>query len=216
MPAYADNFILAGGNADANVTMFGKSKTLIDAIAWAQRSGSTINAVYDLDLVGTTVASGNPASGFTFSMPCPFFTAKETYFFYGIPITVSAIATGEFGLTTGATLSTGGIAINATPSVKAYVTASAGVGTSGVSAGITGSLTAIELKLPINVQTTFPAPLTVNYTTTANLTLSSLDGSLGLYAEAPVLGHQEWDFVTWSGYQWFSHSLLNQTGTLSL
>ena len=147
-----------------------------------------------------------------------FFEKSQTFTVGFVPVTVTAGATGELKLG----LSYAGGALTITPSAGIYATLSAGVGAdsdvAGASAGIRGTLTLIEVSLPIEVKV-YVESGKAKYSVSGTLELDTLSGSLELYAEAyvKVLGVKigvDWSktLFSWDGFSW-SKSLFDKEGS---
>lgn len=164
-----------------------------------------------LSIMGdTTVALG-------VTYPRTFLHQTRTFTLGVVPVVVTAAATGELSLTLGFS----GDTLKLTPSMGLYATIEAGVGAGSgfaeASVGIRGSLTLIELALPVSLRV-FNQSNVDKYQVKVDLDLASLSGSLSLYAKAriEVWGVEvsaSWskDLFSWSGIDW-QKNLLDKTG----
>lgn len=146
-----------------------------------------------------------------------FFAKTQTFSVGPVPVTVTASATGELGLG----LSASGGALAVTPSAGLYATLQAGVGAEcdlgGASAGIRGSLTLLELALPISLKL-YIENGQPRYSISGDLTISTLSGSLSLYAEAfvkvwfaEVKASWSHSIFRWTGLEW-TKNLFKRSG----
>lgn len=195
-----------------DVTLLGKSIELFSATAYQTESddGSDLSTA-SLTIFGIS----NPGVNLTYEQE--FFEESETYMVGPVPVHVSVGATGELGLS----LKFGGAGLTLTPTAGIYATAEAGVGgecdVGGASAGVRGRLTLIELGLPITLHL-YMDGAQPRYSVKGDLTLTSLSGSLELYAEAYVKicfvkVSADWshELFGWSGVEW-SKNLFDQSG----
>jgi hypothetical protein len=213
----ADTAVI-GGCADAFVTAFGDEKYVAHVEGYATRSNGTLSSDYELQVLGTTLLSGSFAGNISKTWSTEFFSAEDTILVADvIPVVVTASVTGELGVSGTVGLHSEDITINATPYAKAYVTGSIGIGADCVSAGIQGQLTALEVTLPVTVKASFPPsnPNAIDFSVNCNLTLSSLDGSMGFYADACAVS-TEYNIFSWPGYTFVNQSLLSANGTLAI
>ncbi|MEZ4294940.1 MAG: hypothetical protein R3B70_08175 [Polyangiaceae bacterium] len=152
----------------------------------------------------------------------------------GVPLVFSAGGSGAVGMSvdasaTGTTYSSSQSSINfsATPYTELALTAEAGVGVSWASVGVYGSLTLLEVSVPmvnsltLTPTTSFPTTTsaTMTYTTSGYLTLSSLGGEVGVYAKVGPLKYTyavfDWDGVTWYDELIFTDSVPVVAGLLT-
>lgn len=135
-----------------------------------------------------------------------------------MPVTVSAGVTGRLGV--GLSVEDGALVI--TPVAGVEATVQAGVGgecdLGGARAGIRGSLTLIELQLPIRLKLYFEDGRP-RFTLKGELAFASLSGELALYAEAYVKVcwwkvSAEWskELFRWKGVEW-TKPLFSKSGS---
>lgn len=128
--------------------------------------------------------------------------------FMGIPIVLSAGASGEVGVEASGSASYSGgkstIDFTGEPFAELNLSASAGVGTGVASAGVTGSLTLLHVGLPVtNTLSLTPGANgsgTMQYATSGYLSVSTLGGEIGLYLHAGIFTYSytlfDWDGVS--------------------
>lgn len=146
-----------------------------------------------------------------------------------IPVTVSAAATGELGYTATGSIDNVGINLGFNPRGKASVNASAGAGGEycvlgvcvGASAGVYGKLTLLQASLPMTSNVGWSLAPTggvrVGYKLKGDLSLSSLAGVFGVYAEATLGSSYRWEYpiFSWDGFTTI-YPLLDLAGTYCL
>jgi hypothetical protein len=205
----ASGFVEVLGDAGVSATAFSQSFTVVELSGYVGNAGSQSNGA-TLAMMGQAAISGTV--GVDFSPPSAtytFFEAEDEFALGPIPITVTADVTGTIGVDASLVPGSSGVDVTLTPHADLTASASAGVGVSGASAGVRGELTLIDLRTPIELSLSFTDK---KYTTSADLNISTLDGSIDLYAE---LLFAEWDtnIASWDGY---SHSvnLFKQSGSM--
>lgn len=198
------------GNAGADITLFGSTKTLIEGDAYVTNESGTQSNYAGLEVLGQVVFSKSAQASLDYvPLEQEFFSISSTFTVLAIPITVEASATGSLGLTGSLTPGSSGATILAEPFANITGNASAGVGTTGFSAGIEGELTLINISVPLTVTLNLT---TKAYTTQASLELSSLDGSVSLYAKG--FGQKATKQLgSWDGLS-YSQSLISRSSTL--
>ena len=164
--------------------------------------------------------NGQSTLSVNFSHEKTFFERSRTFNVGIVPVFVSVGATGSVGLG----LAFGGGTMTLTPSAGIYATVAAGVGgecdVGGASAGVRGTLTLIEVGLPISLRLyTDSASGQPRYTIQGDLTLATLSGKLELYAEAYVKVcwwkvSADWSYtlIEWTGVEW-TKNLFSKSGT---
>ena len=196
-----------------DVTIFGERKELLSAAGYQTETDDGS----DLGNASVTIY-GESAVVLNATVEKTFFEESKTFNVGPVPVFVSAGASGSLGL--GASFADGALTI--TPVAGIYATVSAGVGgecdIGGASAGIRGSVTLVEIGLPISLKL-FLENGQPKYTIRGDLTISSLSGSLALYAEAYVKIcfvkiSAEWSYTLfgWTGFEW-TKNLFAKTGT---
>jgi uncharacterized protein YxjI len=195
-----------------DTTIFGQSFTLFSATAYQTELDDGSN----LETASVTVA-GESSPGINVGYSHEFFKNTKRFNVGPVPVFVSASVTGDLGLE--ASFSDGALQI--TPTAGLYATVQAGVGgecdLGGASAGVRGTLTILELGLPISLKLTTEGGLP-RYSIEGDLTITTLSGSFALYAEAyvgwgPVQVKAEWSytFFRWTGIDW-TKQLFKKTG----
>jgi hypothetical protein len=206
----SSNFAKLLGNAGADITLFGSTKTLIEGDAYVTNEGGTQSNYAGLEVLGQVVFSKSAQATLDYvPVEQEFFSISTTFTVLAIPITVEASATGSLGLTGSLTPGSSGATIVAEPFANITGNASAGVGTTGFSAGIEGELTLINVAVPLTVNLNLT---TKSYSTQASLELSSLDGSVSLYAKG--FGQKATKKLgSWDGLS-YTKSLLSRSSSL--
>jgi hypothetical protein len=95
-------------------------------------------------------------------------------------------------------------AITGTPDIGVGATAYVGIGTEVASAGVKGSLTLVDVSVPIT-NTMVLAGGTLTDTTTGTVDISFLNGELDFYAKAgwgPFSAEYDYTLLSWPGYGW--------------
>jgi hypothetical protein len=196
-----------------DVTIFGTNHELFSATTYQTQSDNGS----DLGNVALTIF-GESAVGVNVSYEQTFFEIEETFTVGIVPVSVSAGASGELALG----LAYSGGTLTATPSAGISATVQAGVGAensaAGASAGIRGSLTILNLSLPIAMKV-YVENQVPKYAISGNLVIDSLSGALELYAEAyvKVFGVKigvDWSktIFSWNGVSW-NKSLFSKSGS---
>lgn len=214
------------GDAGVSATLFSQSFTVMEVGGFVNPDPLTPSTV-NITVMGNTTSATLGASGSLYSATQTFFSEDQDFLVGGVvPVTVSADVTGTIdvpsSLTSGVDPSTGtntsySLVGSVTPTANLTVSASVGVGTSGFSAGVEGSLTLVNVTFPLGLDLDATSR---SYDAYADLNISTLDGDLSLYAEADVdlglfsidekytYGLASWDGIT------YSQTLLNNSGSL--
>lgn len=169
-----------------------ESQTAIDVAIFGERvelfsgGGSQSEGDTGLDPGNASVTIlGESAMALNFVYEQTFFERSQTFNVGPVPVFVEIGASGELAL--GASYADGTLTL--TPSAGIYATVAAGVGggndLAGARAGIRGSVTLIELALPVGLKLFSEGGVT-KFRVTGDLELSTLSGSLELFAEAYV------------------------------
>ena len=196
-----------------DATVFGSRIELLSAAGYQTEGDSGADGNnFSLTVFGESAASVNIGYEKTF------FERSRTFTVGLVPVFVSAGATGELGL--GLSFSGGTLAL--TPSAGLYATVQAGVGgecdVGGASAGVRGTLTLLEVGLPISLKLYIDNGQP-KYTIQGDLTIATLSGKLELYAEAYVKVcwwkvSADWSttLFSWTGAEW-TQNLFSKSGT---
>jgi hypothetical protein len=195
-----------------DVTIFGHSATIFSA-----SGDESEEADGSIDETASVVIAGITAADFNRSYSTTFFHQEKTFNVGPVPVTVEASVTGELELE----VLFNSAALKIEPTAGLYATVQAGVGAEcdlgGASAGIRGTLTILEVGLPITLELSMESGLP-RYSIEGSLRLETLSGSLALYAEA-YLGPEwlgikdDWSYTIfeWTGFEW-EKELFNQSG----
>lgn len=192
------------------VTVFGSNEEVFSATAYQTEfdDGSHLDT-------GSITVTGESAATVGFLIEYTFVEQHKNFMVGVVPVEVAAGATGEVKLA----LSASGGTLTLTPSAGLYATVSAGVGggssSAGASAGIRGSLTLLEIALPISFKIYAGAP--AGFELRGDLTITMLSGSLSLYAEAfvklgliKISADYSYTFFKWTGVQWTKPLFIKQ------
>lgn len=183
-----------GGKGDADVTIFGSSKTVLDLGAEAtSEDGSQSNRGW-LEVLGLTVFDQSLSVAVDESYDKTFLTATGT--FYGVTVTGKAV--GTIGISGSATAGASGISVNATPYASLTGTGSASIGLFCASAGVSANLTLLGVDVPVNGNVQFLAGYN-SWDFDSSVVLSTLDGTFDLDVSY-CLGSDSWELFSWSGY----------------
>ncbi len=203
----------AYGGAEADVRLFGKDLEIFDLSADAKVEPDAISTGYGIYVAGAKISGYRAGAHFEKSVPLAERTlvrASSTFMLGPIPIAVQAQAVGGLGIDF--TLDGGSAQVTATAEPWAEVQGvfSAGIGVSGVSAGIEGELLLARVGVPGTGKIVWLGNKSFSYEASLDLSLKTLDGSVSLYAEG--LGHKaSWEIVSWNGLDW-SWNLGRKTG----
>jgi hypothetical protein len=146
-----------------------------------------------------------------------------------VPITFRVKATGHLSANLTGKISNIGVEASANPSGKASLYASAAVGGQycvgpacvGATAGVYSDVTLVQASAPANVALWWSLSkyggVLLNYVAQASLSLSSLDGELGLFAEACLGGcvSDSVKLINWDGFT-ASYTIANMSGNYCL
>ncbi|HVJ91726.1 MAG TPA: hypothetical protein VM580_18120 [Labilithrix sp.] len=214
LPADTTTYV-AKGEASAEVTMFGKDFSLFEmnALAGSSKSSGTrsFDGSYSVYLAGLKFCGGSSTSTKTFDAPkfeVTLAQMKRQFVIANVPFVVKAQAVGSLGVRAVVTKKDNGVKAEVGPNVAVDAVASAGVGVDWVANfGIQGNLTLVDIYTPVKAEIAFKAPNWENeiaYDLGLDLTISSLRGSLGLYAE--ILGQNYYkSLFSWSGISYTDH-----------
>ncbi len=146
---------------------------------------------------------------------------EAEYSLIGIPISVSASSDGCIYVDASGSWGNRTLTGTVTPGASVDATVKAGVGADAVvvsaEAGVYGNITVIDASLPISLSASVLAG-GVTVTESAKLTMTGLDGEVGLYAEACFLFYCDDSSVTifdWSGLTYASTTVFSASQTLS-
>jgi hypothetical protein len=208
------NFAETLGDAGVSATLFGNSVTLLEAGGYV-RNDLTNNLA--ITAQGSSVYAGSLGLSQSVSISKTFLKYSQQFMVGPVPITISADMTGTVGVASTLALSSQAVATT-TPSLDVGVHASGGVGTSMLSAGVESSLQLLNASMPVGLTYT---PSGRGYNVSSKLSMSAMQGSLGLYAEAKVnLGFFKIKkkfskkLAGWDGVSLANQTLLSTSGTL--
>jgi hypothetical protein len=207
-------------SASASIEMFGTNLSLVGFSIWAKNPQSTnITAGVTETTLGKTVLDTplvvtNSNASLTAAVCISTTDAdvgEETIMVGPIPIYMAVSAAACPQLTfSGSGLYTAGsyseLDFTANPNFDISVTAQLGIGTSVVSAGVKGSLTLLNVSLPITNSLSYTnSSRQIQYGSSATLDIQTLSGSFALYASAgwgPFSIEYDYTLFQWDGYDW--------------
>jgi len=196
------------GDAGASVTLFGSSVTVLEANGYVENLNGPKDH-FDLTVMGATVYEVSTTGVFNPSVSQEFFSADGQYMLGFIPVTMHADVTGTLGANVNIYGDSSALHAETTPYASLDLDGSVGVGVSGASAGVKGSLNLVRLSVPFNQSLTFA---TKKYTSSASLDIGTLEGELKLYAElGPFEASKK--IASFDGYS-STISLFNLSGSL--
>lgn len=208
--------IKTAANLAANASLFWKTFQLakgdFQSTVKTGVSATGSLALYIVGIVNYSTTFSQPLT-VTKSFSKTFFSAQHTVSILGFPITVKGSVAGSAGFTLagGPTLS-GGTA-SFTPFAKAYATASASVGALGVGAGVSGTITMVELTAPAVLDAYF-ASGNLGWSISLKAVLKTLAGSLKVFVEY-IFDSSSWTIFSWSGYS-KTYTIIDQKGCTKL
>ncbi|MEZ4471721.1 MAG: hypothetical protein R3F60_13170 [bacterium] len=205
----ADDRFYVGAEADVEATVFSKDKSLLDVDGYSLLNDGAFRMGLTAKVLGGSIAlpSFDSTEIDLFEQSLTFFSASTTYMAGPVPITVRGEVTGTLGLK-GKVTASGGMNLGLTPHAALTAEASVGVGVACASAGVRGSVDLVSVNVPSTLKLTSQACGT-RVDVSSSLTLSSMDGSVEVYAEACGL---EWskELVSWTGTSSPPATILNK------
>ncbi len=146
--------------------------------------------------------------------------AEGSFSLMGIPIDVEASSEGCIYVDASASWSGRTLTGTLTPGASVDATLKAGVGAGndvfGASAGVYGNLTVIDASVPLSLSAAVVAG-GVTVTESAKLTMTGLDGEVGLYAEACFIGcvDDSMSIFDWTGLTYASTTIFSESQTVA-
>lgn len=202
-------------NIDAKMFSVEKSIVHFEGDAWSSEtllSGKTSKTglYLDFQVLGSSVSGFPKSYTATYSNTWSIYngTIFSASYSFGIPIgpivlpvTVSGKLKGDVDLTASASLSLYNVEATLTPSARAWVTASVGIGGSTCSAGVYTDLDIIDVDLPVSADLNWSDALCgkITYSIEGDMHLETLNGAVGVYAECFGLG-VDYEITDWTGY----------------
>ncbi|HWO17191.1 MAG TPA: hypothetical protein VNO30_00385 [Kofleriaceae bacterium] len=194
-------------------------------------TGTAVGKTYGSDTVSAGLyVLGAKIAGDSASLPATMRIAEKcvtlaeveaNYSLLGIPVTVSASSDGCIYVDASASWGSRKLSGSLTPGASVDATLKAGVGGdagfASASAGVYGNLTIVDAKLPLSISSTVGTE-GISITESAKLTMTGLDGEVGLYVEGCIFGICEEATKTlfdWTGMTYASTTIFSQTQTLS-
>ncbi len=215
----------ADAHLTADATVFGNDFEVarVEGNAGATY-GDTASAEVSVYLAGAQVYSKSTSTELSISKSGEQTVARySAQFMVGpVPVTVSASADVNWGITFDFGPKDGfGVGMGLTPDVGAGAAVEAGVGVAGVSAGVEGSVDLVDLAVPfeasLSLGNSSPLPLCdgLDWSVSLDLTLSTLDGTMTLYVDLPILGHKTLELFSWNGFS-KDYSIAHASGTVAM
>jgi len=206
--------------ASASIELFGWTTELVGFGLWAENdASSTVTAgvtettlgSYTIDIPMVVTNSNASLTGAVCVSTTDLDVGEAEVMVGPIPIymQVAAAACPQLTFSGSASHTANSYAdltFTATPNFDISATAQIGIGTDVVSAGVKGSLTLLNVGLPITNTLSYTNALRqMDYTTTGTLTISTLSGSFALYASAgwgPFSIEYDYTLFDWDGFSW--------------
>jgi hypothetical protein len=204
------NYAEAIADGGASVTLFGESKKLVEGIASAEVNNGPKNMVKVM-VGGATVYSSTVFGDFNHPVHQTFIDKDAQFVVGGIPIIATFEATGTVGMRGNIDYNQNSDDLTCTITPFAAVDAfgSVGIGVSGFSVGVEGELKLVEVGFPLTNKLNTE---TFAYTASSDVTISSLEGSLSVYADATLFKATK-EVVSFDGYA-SSSTLFKVVGSL--
>ncbi|MFT3774917.1 MAG: hypothetical protein QM820_56945 [Minicystis sp.] len=201
----------ASASFEVPATLFNADFDLFGLYAYADAASTgSAAAGYEVDVVGAVVASGSYSIPRIWRIANYCHTLAEAsgdYWLGPIPVTASAEAEGCIYVDVNLAYSNNTLSGTLTPGASVDASLSAGIGTSFASGGVYGSLTVIDASVPFTVSGKASSS-SVTLSESAKLTMTGMDGEVGLYAslfgerwEEPIFS---WDGLTYANTTLFS------------
>jgi hypothetical protein len=207
----ASSFAEVLGDAGVSATMFSRTETVMELSGYVGNAGGQSNHV-DLAVFGRSALSGTV--GLDFSAPttnATFFEAEATFTLGFIPVTMHGEISGSVGADAQLVPGSSGVDIRVSPFATITASGSVSTGIACASAGIEGELTLIDVRVPLDLDLSFTStPRT--YSLSGDLEISTLDGSIDLYADACGYKRSK-DLASWNGVS-STANLFDQSGNL--
>lgn len=205
---------LVQSTSGIDVTLFGNKTSLLQATAYQTSSNSGAS----LETGSIEILGNSMDYGVNVTYEKEFWSKSKTFVVGVVPVAVTASATGSLGMRL--SYNSGTLTLTPSADLSASVQAGVGVGSdvAGASAGVRGSLTLLNISLPISLKI-FTSSGQTKFTVSGDLTIETLSGSLALYAEAyvKVFGVKigvDWSYklFSWTGLS-FTKSLFSKTSS---
>ena len=209
--------ISAAGAAGADVTLFGKDLDLLDLKASAAAEPSGAYAQYGIYVGGKKVQGYSVSSSFSKDAELASMTlvsASSTFMLGPVPLNVEASAVGSLGINFAMNVGTSQVSGSAGPYASVDGVFSAGLGVTGLSAGIEGDLLLVKVSTPATAGIAYSGAKTFTYNAGLDLQIQALDGSISLYGKAGPY-KATWEIVSWTGLS-YTKNLGSTSGTFSL
>jgi hypothetical protein len=206
------------------VTLFDEDLDLFKLTAAASGksyAGDSISA--DIYVLGSKIYGGAatlPASVRLVEECMTLAEVDAQFSLMGIPITVSASSDGCVYVDASASWSNRTLSGSVTPGASVDATVKAGVGGDGgfasASAGVYGNIVVVDASLPLTISAAVGTS-GITVTESAKLTMTGLDGEVGLYAEGCLFGICEEAskmIFDWTGMTYASATIFSASQTL--
>ena len=208
----ADDRLIVKGDADVNATVFGSDQSLLDIGGYVLVNDGSLSMGLSASVLGGSIALPSfDSDGMTlFEQSLTFFKAQATYMAGPVPLTVKGSVSGTLGLDASVNAS-GGLHLGLTPYAALTAEASVGVGVACASAGVRGSVDLLAVRVPSDLKLISQAcGMTADLK--SKLELSSMNGSIEVYAEACGLNWSE-EIVSWTGKTYNPSTIVSRNTT---
>jgi hypothetical protein len=234
-PLFCKSNLRGGGTFNVDGAVFGATKSVVDFDAWAYTKTDSsdgkdyIHEELSMKLLGNDIfepINAKQAAKYSFSATPSTTLGKDgqgykmskTFVVVAVPVTVQGGLTGTFGVDI--KLDAGlirdcegapdqmniGVQSNVKPYVDLDAFLAAGIGWSGLSAGVKGEVNLVEAELPFTAKaglefhaTNSGSDLFLVGKSDLKLKLKTLDGKVKLYVEY-LIGSSEREIFSWPGY----------------
>jgi hypothetical protein len=176
------NYLEAIADAGVNVTLFGETQNLVEALASIENNDGPKDTVKVMVLGMTAYEKANE-NVFDIKFSEEFFHLQQQYFIGGMPLTVRVGVEGSAGAKGNLDYNwnTSEVKCTITPYAGIDANASIGIGISGFSVGVEGELQLVQVSFPVTEKLNTQER---TYASAVDFDVSTLEGSLALYAEA--------------------------------
>jgi hypothetical protein len=216
-PSPPADYTMAMGDTGAQLTLFGATPDhpIVEMFATAEGENDTGLGHFEVDVKGVAVFSATAATSdisVEYDHELPQVFEWSTTFYVGVPVVVEGSIGGSAGISAEGTLNETTLSVTTTPFLGFDASLSAGVGTTGASAGVEGSINYIQGSVPFTHSLTFTGA-DKGYDESAKIRLSGLSGTVSLYAKAGPLKATK-QLAGWDGMTFAQDTLYHVSGGL--
>lgn len=213
-PAYDAAYLKLGGDLSVSATAFDKNLTVAEVQALGQNQKGVSSVGYELAAVGVVLYAGQMSNTLTVGFSRPFFEANDSINVSGIKIKLSAKVAGDLALSASPSFFANGVAVTATPAAAAYADVDASVGAACAKVGVSGSMTALDLSVPVTATARLSGTSSLTFGIDGRYALDSLNGSLKVKVNY-CAGSASKTLFKFDGFS-TSGTFINTSGTLAL